>query len=103
MLTGEQLRDRGVQMVLLPLEDWAPMATRLCREFYWQAGPNGALFEDARQYAETRGLPRPPSPNAWGAIARNMAVEGTIVRTGRFRKSVSVRSHARMQPLWRLA
>ena len=103
MLTGEQLRDRGVQMVLLPLQDWGTLATRLCREFYWQAGPTGALFEDARQYAITRGLPQPPSPNAWGAIAQRMAVEGTIVRTGQFRKSACPASHARMQPLWRLA
>lgn len=81
---------------------WNERATKIAYAFFRAAGEDGALFEDVRAYAEVLGLPEPPSPNAWGAVALAMSKRGQIVRTGSYAQSKSVKSHARAQPLWRI-
>lgn len=81
---------------------WNERATEIALSFFRSAGHDGALFEDVRAYAELRGLPAPPSPNAWGAVALAMSKRGQIIKTGQWESSRSVRSHARAQPMWRI-
>jgi hypothetical protein len=103
-MSDETLRDSGAQMALEHAgELWGDGAQRLAIEFYRKAGDAGALAEGARQHAVERGLGAPPSPNAWGAVTLGLVRKKVIVRTGRWDKSTDSRSHARMQPLWRLA
>lgn len=99
-----EARDRGAALA----EDnagptWNKRAIDIALSFFRAAGEEGALFEDVRAYAEMRGLSRPPSPNAWGAVALAMSRYGLVVRTGVYRKSRAVKSHARQQPVWKLA
>jgi len=81
---------------------WNQRATQIALSFFRAAGPEGALFEEARAYAEFLDLPPPASPNAWGAVANWLSRNNLIVKTGVYKKSRSVRSHAREQPVWRV-
>jgi hypothetical protein len=83
-------------------DEWQDRAIALALQFFSQAGSRGALFEGARDFALLCGLKAPPSPNAWGAVTLLMARRGLIERTGEWNKSRDVRSHARMQPHWRI-
>lgn len=96
-------RDRGTGLASDNAgQTWNERASQIACSFFRAAGEDGALFEDVRAYAELLGLPEPPSPNAWGAVALAMSKRGQIVKTGVYAQSKSVRSHARAQPLWRI-
>ena len=102
------LRDIGTQAVLeFEGDDWRDCAIRLCIEFFRmeQAINPGAgiLFEEAKRHAYSRGIEPPRSENAWGAVCLTMSRRGIIVKTGQYANSAGVRSHARANPLWRLA
>jgi|GEM_PF-1538725 hypothetical protein len=115
--TARALRDIGTQVALdFAGEDWREHAIRLCTEFfrlervigtlnmnYGTATRYGVLFEQAKAYAIAKGLEEPPSANAWGAVCLTMSRRGIIVKTGQYANSAGVRSHARANPLWRLA
>jgi len=98
------LRDEGAARALVNAgATWNERATQVALFYFRAAGWDGALFEDVRGYAEALGLPSPPSPNAWGALALSMSKTGLIKKTGVYMNSRSSRSHARAQPVWRLA
>lgn len=80
---------------------WNERATEIALAFFKKAGSDGALFEDVRAYAEVLGLPEPPSPNAWGAVALAMSKKRLIVKTGVWENCKSVKSHACAAPVWR--
>jgi hypothetical protein len=97
-------RDRGAGLA----EDhagptWNQRAVEIALSFLKAAGPDGAMFEDIRSYASLLGLPEPPHPNAWGAVALSMSRRKLIVKTGVWINSSSVAAHARAAPIWRLA
>lgn len=100
---GQGLRDQGAGAALDNAGGlWHERACQIALAFFKSAGEDGALFEDVRAYAELIGLPFPPSPNSWGAVALSMSKRKIIVKTGAWLNSRSVKSHARAQPIWRL-
>lgn len=100
---GIALRDAGAEIALANAgADWHDTAAILVLKFFEAAGWNGALFEDAREYAMKCGIGVPPSPNAWGALALSLSKKNLITRTGVLLPSKAIRSHARSQPVWRL-
>lgn len=96
-------RDRGAALASDNAgQTWNERATEIALSFFRAAGHDGALFEDVRAYAELLGLPAPPSPNAWGAVALAMSKRKLIVKTGVWLNCRSVKSHACSAPLWRI-
>jgi hypothetical protein len=102
-VTGEMLRDEGIQMALDHAgDDWTWSATQIALARFKMAGDAGCLFEEARLYADSVGFPPPPSPNSWGAIAMSLSRKEKIIKTGEYRKAKSLRSHAHAFPVWRI-
>ena len=102
--TGFLLRDAGAELALVNAgEEWHDMATTLTLKHFAEVGWDGALFEDARVYAMGCGIGIPPSPNAWGAVALSLSKRNLISKTGVLLPSKRISSHARSQPVWRLA
>ena len=96
-------RDRGAALASDNAgQTWNERATEIALSFFRAAGHDGSLFEDVRAYAELIGLPAPPSPNAWGAVALSMTKRKLIVKTGQWVNCRSVKSHACSAPLWRI-
>jgi GNAT superfamily N-acetyltransferase len=63
------------------IDDWTLKAVALFAEYARQSfGP--FLTEQARQYAESRGLSAPPDGRAWGHIAKNCQRAGVIASAG---------------------
>jgi len=93
-MDGQQLRDDGAKKALDNAgDDWHSKAVKIALAYLKDIGYNGALFD---------GFPVPPSPNAWGAVCLHLSKLKLIEKTGVYRSSKSVRSHARAQPVWRL-
>jgi hypothetical protein len=100
---GRFQRDTGASLALNNAgESWHERASDLALFFFKSAGYEGALFEDARNYANLFDLPPPPSPNAWGAVCLALSKRGLIVKTGVYTSSRNVSSHARVNPVWRI-
>lgn len=96
-------RDRGAQLASDNAgKTWNERATEIALSFLRASGHDGALFEDVRAYAELLGLPAPPSPNAWGAVALSMSKRKLIIKTGQWVNCKSVKSRACSAPLWRI-
>lgn len=96
-------RDRGAAQALENAgQTWNQRAAEVALRFLKASGNDGALFEEVREYATLVGLPDPPSPNAWGAVALTLSKQRAIEKTGVYRPSKSDRSHARSQPVWRV-
>jgi hypothetical protein len=101
-MDGQQLRDDGAKRALDSAGgDWHSDAVKIALAYLKDIGYKGALFEEVRIRAERNGFPEPPSPNAWGAVCLHMSKLKLIEKTGEYRSSRSVRSHARAQPVWR--
>ena len=83
-------------------QTWNERAVEIALSFIKASGKEGALFEDIREYATFLGLPDPPSPNAWGAVALSMSKRKLIEKTGVWVNCKSVKSHACSAPLWRM-
>ncbi|MCE2918231.1 MAG: hypothetical protein LW768_22155, partial [Rubrivivax sp.] len=79
------------------------LCTRFFRVLHAHNPCASALFEVAKAYALEMGLEDPPSNNAWGGVCLTMARRGIISKTGQYANSASMRSHSRVNPLWRLA
>ncbi len=100
---GRSLRDQGTEKTLSNAgQSWHDRASDLALSFFKGAGFDGALFEDARNYATLFDLPPPPNPNAWGAVCLSLSKRNFIVKTGVYMNSKNVTSHARAQPVWRI-
>jgi hypothetical protein len=63
------------------VDDWTQKAVALFAEYASQTF-DPFLTEEARQYAESRGLSAPPDGRAWGHIAKNCQRAGFIVSAG---------------------
>ena len=100
---GLLLRDEGAELALLNAGvGWHDAAATLALKYFSDAGWNGGLFEDAREYAVKCGISSPPSANAWGAVALSLSKRNLITKTGVLLPSKAIKSHARSQPVWRL-
>jgi hypothetical protein len=79
---------------------WSALAAQLMAIYMAEHSP--CLMEDARAFAIECGLADPAHPNAWGAVASGLSRKGEIEMTGAWVKSVGVKAHARMAPMWRV-
>ena len=104
MNIATELRDAGVDTALDNAgAKWRARAyTHVIRRFD-MAGADGCLFETARTFAEECGVGPPPHHNAWGALCLALSRQGLLVKTGQYVSSKTIRSHARVSPLWRLS
>lgn len=97
---GELFRDEGMkrssERAELIHDGWNEKAFHLLRRF-----PNAEFMaEDVRAYAEDKGLPKPPSARAWGAVIVRAKKEG-IIRAIGFRSVKNPKAHRTPATLWR--
>jgi hypothetical protein len=103
LLTGEMLRDQGTQIALDHAgEAWHDRAIKLALLIFRAAGHEGCLFEQVRLQATAFGMEPPPTHKAWGAVCLHLSRSNKIERTGEYRASSDVRSHAHYSPVWRI-
>lgn len=101
MTPGIFLKNAGIAQVLNCQNDaWRSIASALVLAYIQRNGP--CLLEAARGFCDRALLPPPSHPNAWGALAGHLSTIGAITMTGDWQHSFDPRSHARLQPLWRL-
>lgn len=79
-------------------EEWREKA----REVALDVARRNPVFtaDDIRVEAQARGIGEPRSPNAWGSLISHLGREGCIRKTGNYRPSRIVKSHARMLAVW---
>jgi len=58
--------------------------------------------EDIRTEFTHLGL-QPHHPNAWGSLIRSLCLKGHLIPTGQYTKMKRKTSHARMNPVYRVA
>ncbi|WP_202842006.1 hypothetical protein [Luteimonas saliphila] len=80
-----EARDLGVQRAAEHANrvesEWTGQALGMLIAFASeQSGP--FLIEEARAWAEARGLPEPPDKRSWGSVARSAASKRHIVKDG---------------------
>ena len=63
------------------IDEWTEQAGVLFAE-YARRATTPFLTEDARRYAESCGLPKPPDSRAWGHVAKNCQRSGVTVFAG---------------------
>jgi hypothetical protein len=63
------------------IDEWTNKAVALFATFA-KITPSPFLTEDARQFAESRGLTSPPDGRAWGHIAKRCQRAGVITSAG---------------------
>jgi hypothetical protein len=95
---GERARDRGLAAAGRG-EEWIERAAAVIRH---RLAGQEVLAEVFRAVCIEAGID-PGKPNGWGALTMALAKRGLITDTGRSAKSRSPRSHARRQPVWRVA
>jgi hypothetical protein len=102
MNTGAQLRDEGIDLVLLHTSAmWRAKAIGLYRT-YMTAHPHGFTAEDCKVYARQCGLGEPHHVNCWGAIWSGLVKTRAITKTGRWLKSELPSRHANEVPEWKI-
>ncbi len=101
-MTSRTQRDSGAELALNRAGDvWRELAEHFAYRYFLHVGDKGAMFEDAHEFAASCFRLKPPSPNAWGALALSMAKKGLIEHTGRYQRSVKFKNHARSAAVWR--
>lgn len=78
--------------------EWSGQALGLLVAFAKQHG-GPFLIEEARQWAESNGLPPPPDARSWGAVTRRAKAKKRIEKTGG--ASAAASSNCSLKPLWR--
>jgi len=94
---GERARDAALAAVAD--SDWIERAAVVVSA---ELAGQEVLAEEFRRVCEARGI-APDHHNGWGALTMALARSGAITETGRLEKSRHPRSHARKQPVWRVA
>lgn len=95
MGAAEQARDEGIYQAMLGAPElWLIEARRVVREVAasmptWTADDIWAR------------IAQPPEPRALGAVLRDLAEQGEIVKTGQYRNSTRPEAHARPLACWR--
>lgn len=99
--TGAQLRDAGIERVLMSEAHWRDIYHQLLNA--WLAHqPLGMRFtgETLRLIAMNRGLESPHHHNAWGGVAsgliRQWMVRKLVAPTGHMRHAKDPKAHARL-------
>ncbi len=81
------------------ISKWSMKAYETLVEFIANNRSNKFMAEDARRYAEEKGLPIPPSKRAWGAIILKAAKDGLIKKNGHAAVT-NVRAHRAFASVW---
>jgi hypothetical protein len=99
MLTGKDLRDAGIEQVLLSEDHWRDIYKRTLNAWFIRK-PHGHRFtgETLRRVARFTGMPDPHHVNAWSAMAASMIRQwlrdGEIIITGKIRLAKTPTRHA---------
>jgi hypothetical protein len=99
LVSGEQGRDEGMERVLK--KAGIKFTEQACEVVRHKLTGAECLAEEFRRVCIEEGV-EPHDPHAWGALTNNLARAGVIEKTGRIEKSKDPRSHARLQPVWRV-
>lgn len=96
---SEAARDAGQARVLDRAGLFQTQAVAVIRR---RLAGSEVLAEEFRRVCLEEGV-HPQHHNAWGALTAVLVRRGVIEETGRLGKSRDPRSHARRQPVWRVA
>lgn len=123
MLTGQQLKEEGIKIVLSRNERWSEHILHVLENFCAvrkEKGQPQFVLEEFRRHCRTPkhrytpehrrtpehcrglGIAEPRHHNAWGAIAREAARKGLIEWTGECCQAKAPLAHARIIKVWRV-
>lgn len=104
MNTAQQLKVAGQQLALFNHGPAWVQSAMECLESFCRvrkfAGRPEYLFEEFREYAESRGL-YAASPKVWGSLPRAGVKLGLIESTGQYRATTSAKTHGHPALVWR--
>lgn len=100
--TGEELKQGGMTVAIAHAdmfnEHWSDDAFDILKQFLMQHIGN-FMTEEVREFADSQGLPKPPSLRAWGSIIAKAAKLNLIVCVG-FKKVRNPRAHRANASVW---
>jgi hypothetical protein len=98
--SGPLLRDIGMKKAADNAEakskNWQESALEWVRRY----PVNEFQTEQVRDWAHAKGLPKPPSARAWGAVMSTAQREGIITHAG-YKNTTNPKSHATPAAVWR--
>lgn len=98
LVEGMAARDEGQARVLARSAGFTANAVEVVRRRL--AGAE-VLAEEFRRVCVEEGV-EPLHHNAWGALTSQLSKMEMIEKTGQYERSRDPRSHARLQPVWRV-
>jgi len=78
--------------------EWTGQALGFLTMYAGQHKGAGFLIEEARTWAEARGLPEPPDARAWGAVTKRAQAKGRIEKAG---SACAASSNMALKTTWR--
>lgn len=105
MLTGQQLKEEGIKIVLSRNERWSEHILHVLENFCAvrkEKGQPQFVLEEFWRHCRGLGISEPRHHNAWGAIAREAARKGLIEWTGECCPAKATLAHARIIKVWRV-
>lgn len=102
LFTAKELKNAGMQLAIehaeIKHEGWGEQALDLLKEFiHYRTTP--FMCEEARLYAEAKGLPKAPSARAWGGVIVLAKNQSLIVHAG-YGTTTNPRAHGTPASLW---
>lgn len=98
---SEMARDAGLARVSCKNATWMNRGLAMLRKMKFQSYSE-VTGEEIRHFLLTAGLEPPSTHKAWGALVNWAVRDGVLEDTGRMRKMVTEKSHARRTPVWKL-
>ena len=103
VFSGKELASAGAKMALMHAEsvheDWGAEACEYLEIFLRLHPGREFMTEDVREYATKRGLPKPPSLRAWGAVMQRAQRAG-IIRWAGNRQVRNRKAHHAVASVW---
>lgn len=104
MKSGNELRDRGIQLSLFNAEnncpDWKEMAIAVLKNYIRNFPGKNFQTEDVRSWAYAQGLPVPPNHRAWGSVIVKAKREKIILFVG-YENVSNPRAHSTPAAVWK--
>ena len=82
LVSGEELKAKGMGLAIDNAEKVYDGWKERALEFITLYPGNKFMAEDIREYAYSKGLPRPPSERAWGSVISAAKKRGLITHCG---------------------
>lgn len=105
-LSGSSLRDAGIKQAAdhadAEIPDWQLQARRMVDRFLMQQGDVPFQAEYLRTWAHERGLPKPPSLRAWGAVII-WAKKRQLIEFVRHESVSNPKAHRAFASVWKAA